>query len=450
MGSIGEISEAFRSVMTTVATEIARQTGCVRRRSKLSGALLVQTLVLGWWRKPDASLGELGQMAASLGVTISPQGLDQRFTQATAACLRQVLETAAARVLVAAEPVALPLLQRFPAVVVLDSTTISLPAALVGEWEGCRGGKGGGEAALKVQVGLDLVRGALVGPLLADGRADDRASAPPPETFPAGGLRLADLGYFSLEELRDLAARGGCWVTRLQAQTAVFVDGRRRDLGAWLPAAAAEGLDVAVELGVRARLPARLLAIPVPPVVAASRRRVLRATAREQGRTPSHACLARASWTILVTNLAPERLSLAEALVLARARWQIELLFKLWKQYGQVDTWRSRNPWRILCEVYAKLVALLLQHWMVLLGGWSAPDRSLVKAAQVARALVPLLAAALTGLLELLRALEHFHRCLAAAGRLNRRRAAPNTYQLLLDPALNPHLATLLTQEQAA
>jgi IS4 transposase len=78
----------------------------------------------------------------------------------------------------------------------------------------------------------------------------------------------------------------------------------------------------------------------------------------------------------------PERLTLREALVLGRMRWQIELLFKLWKSHGHVDESRSTKPWRILCEVYAKLLAMLVQHWVFLVSLWAYPDRSLPKAAQ--------------------------------------------------------------------
>ena len=42
---------------------------------------------------------------------ITPQALDQRFTPAAAACLEQVLRTAITR-LIAADPVAIPLLDR--------------------------------------------------------------------------------------------------------------------------------------------------------------------------------------------------------------------------------------------------------------------------------------------------------------------------------------------------
>ncbi len=76
-----------------------------------------------------------------------------------------------------------------------------------------------------------------------------------------------------------------------------------------------------------------------------------------------------AGWNCLITNAPPEMLSVQEAPVLMRARWQIERLFDLCKQHGHLDKSRSEKPWRVLCEVYAKLLGLLIQHWVILGGG---------------------------------------------------------------------------------
>ena len=119
---------------------------------------------------------------------------------------------------------------------------------------------------------------------------------------------------------------------------------------------------------------------PVPQEVADQRRRRIRTEARDHGRTPSAVVVALAAWTILITNAPPELLSLAEALVVAKVRWQIELIFKLWKSHGQVDQWRSEKPARIMGEVYGKLLAMLIQQWVFIVGCWAYPDRSLVKA----------------------------------------------------------------------
>src|SRR5205085_11638009 len=127
MTTVPQLAQTLQTVFTTTADGAARATGFVQRRSKLSGAAFVQALVFGWLANPHASLAALAQAAAVAGVAISPQGLDQRGGAAAAAFLEAVL-AAAVQAVIAAEPVAIPLLQRFSAVV-LDCSTIVLPDA---------------------------------------------------------------------------------------------------------------------------------------------------------------------------------------------------------------------------------------------------------------------------------------------------------------------------------
>ncbi len=140
MASIPQVSTALQSVLTNVANTTARISGFICRQRQLNGAVFVQALVFGFLAKPTATLTHLTQSAANVGVTLSPQGLAQRLTQAAAACLQTVLEVAVQQV-VAAKPVAIPILQRFTGVYVLDSPTISLPDALAPVWRGQRRGR---------------------------------------------------------------------------------------------------------------------------------------------------------------------------------------------------------------------------------------------------------------------------------------------------------------------
>jgi hypothetical protein len=437
MTTVPQLTQTLQTLFTTTADQLARRTGFVQRRSKLSGALFAQALVFGWLANAQASLENLAQAAAAVGVAISPQGLDQRCGEAAAAFLEALLG-AAVQAVIAAEPVAIPLLQRFSAVVLLDCTTIVLPDALGLWWPGCGGSSvTHTQAALKVGVRFDLCNGALRGPLLFDGRTHESTTTVQTAPLPPRALRVADLGFFDLEVLAQTGTQDSYWLSRLHGGTAVYdADGRRWDVVALLAAQGTTQVDLPVRLGVQQRLAARLLAVRVPQEVADQRRRRLRAAARDRGRSPSAASLAGCAWTILVTNVPPALLSLREALVLARARWQVELLFKLWKSHGQIDASRSRKPWRVLTEVYAKLLAMVVQHWLLLTGCWRYPARSLVKAAQTVRQHALHLASALACPTFLSQAIGVIHRCLAAGCRLNRRNTKPNTYQLLLDPAL--------------
>ncbi len=184
-----------------------------------------------------------------------------------------------------------------------------------------------------------------------------------------------------------LTAQQAYWLTRVQIGTVVLDGaGQRLDLAALLRQGCKHTLDRPILLGLRERLPCRLLAERVPKAVADARRQRLRDDARRRGQTVSRGRLTLADWTIQATNVPAEQLTVTEALGVARVRWQIERLFKRWKRDGKIDEWRSAKPWRILTEIYAKLLAMVTQHWILVVTRSHAPERSMVKGAQTVRA----------------------------------------------------------------
>lgn len=434
MTSIPQVSQAMQHVLTTVARDAARHSGMITRQRAFDGAQFVQILTFGWLDNPHATTDDLVTLASELGVTISEPGLCQRFTDAAVTCLHTVLQAAMAEV-VAADPLATPLLARFPAVLLQDTTTITLLDDLAAQFRGCGGRAGQGAAALKAHLRLEMRTGQLDGPVLQDGRAHDRAVAFR-DRPPAGALVLRDLGFFQLDDLAIDQRDGRHWLSRLKPKTAIFVDGQRVDLLAFLAQHGTTPLDVPITMGVRQRIPCRLLAVPVPQEVVDQRRRRLRAEARKKGRTVSAERLALCAWTLLVTTLSSDQLTLDEARVLMKLRWQIELLIKVWKSHGQVDTSRGQRPARVLVELYAKFLGMLIQHWLLLMACWHAPDRSLPKAAKRVRRAARSLAQAMGSRRRLQTALRRVVRQLEQTARQTRRVSEPNTYQLLQDPSL--------------
>jgi len=435
MASITSLAPILQQYLSGTAEQVARAHGCVQRVRQFSGATLIQTLVLGFLEAPDASLSELCHLAAVRGVSITPQGLAQRFTPALTASLHELLTTLVTEVVVG-PAVRIPLLQRFTHVWVLDTTTVTLPDALAELWSGCGGNAGQGQAALKIAVELDLVTGQLAGPLLQAGRAPDRASPLSRRGHAPGSLTIRDLGFFRLASLHQASVHDEAWLTRLMANTILFTsDGQRWTQPALLAAQSGQVVDLPVLLGATARVPARLLAVRVPPQIASTRRERLHREASKKCQPVSADRLALADWTVLVTNVGTADLSLDEAMALIRARWQIEQLFDVWKTHGGLDRSRSSQPWRVLAEFYAKLIAVVIQHWLILHGDWAAPGHSLSKAARIVRKTVRELATAIDRIGRLRDVLRRLGRLLAHAGRLNPRKRHPNTYQRLLDPA---------------
>jgi hypothetical protein len=251
-------------------------------------------------------------------------------------------------------------------------------------------------------------------------------------------LYLADLGYFKLARFREIADADAFWLSRWKAGTIVYgPDGQRWDEVTDLLERSADGnvVDIPVEIGARERLPGRLVAVRAPQEVANQRRRRLRKQERDKGKTVGKRRLAMCDWTVFITNVPAHRLNVAEVLTLARARWQIELLIKLWKSHGKIDESRSQKRYRILCDVYAKLLAMIIQHWLFLVHLWAYADRSLVKAAKTVKRRAMELASSFRKRQRLVEAITSIGQCITGC-RINRRKQYPNTYQLLLDASL--------------
>jgi len=262
-------------------------------------------------------------------------------------------------------------------------------------------------------------------------------------------LRIADLGYFDTAIFEQESEAGEYWISRVKVGNLQIFDehGNRLDLPTFLAQKAVDhSYECHVQVSATRRLPARLIAFPVPEEVAVKRQADNARKAQRHSRQVNPTLQALAHWTLLITNVPIELLSAHEALVLLRARWQIELLYKLWKQYAQADTSRSENRWRLLCDLYAKLIGMIIVHWLMIVGCWQIPHRSMVKAAQAIRRQVNLIARALNGRDDLNCVLQEITEELDRCSQ-NCRKKYPNTSQLLFDPP-SPDEFSLLASER--
>lgn len=375
MTIVAEIAEAMQAVLGDWADEKAREIGFVQRQRKVSGSSFVQSLVFGWLANGASRMEELSQSSSNVGVAITRQGLEQRFTPEAAAFLEAVLQKAIEQV-IAAQAAPDPLLGRFTGVYVIDTTIISLPDALLSYWDGCNGSE------IKIAVCWELLSGTLMSVELLDGRVHDQHSTLQTLPIPQGAIRLADLGFFKLRDLQRLSEAGSGWVTRYKGKTLLYdQQGQALDLLDHLPATGDDRIvEIAVQVGRTQRLSARLVAQRVPEQQLQQRREQLRRWESRKQKTASPRRWALLAWSIYLTNLDTCTVCGAEVMILARVRWQIELLFKLWKSTIDIDDWRTQKPIRILCELYAKLIACIIQHWLLLIGGIHALDKSLTQA----------------------------------------------------------------------
>jgi Transposase DDE domain len=435
--TLTQLADVLQTLFTSDAERCARDAGAVQRVRCFSGDSLLQTLVFACLEHPNVTLDDFVDTAADLGVHVGTSALDERLNHATAAALADLLSNAL-QYTIAAHPATPTLLRRFRGVYILDSTSISLPPSLAAFFPGCGGLTAhDGLAAVKLQIRIELTQGILDGLTGDTGRSSDGGSELAQEFLPPGSLRLTDLGYFDLEAMRAYEEQRVYYLSRLAPRTKLCSPGGDwQSVAAFLATATDTTVDQRVWVGLESRLPCRLIAVRVPPRVAARRLRRLQETARRKQRKVSVEQKALCDWTVLITNLGPEKLSVAEALALQRARWQIELFIKVWKSEGRIDESHGRSAPRVQCELLAKLVAMIVQHWVILVTGGPRLETSARRAARRVRAVAGQLLVALGGKgpAGLRRVLSRLRRRLGRLAGIRPRCRQPSTLQILEDP----------------
>ena len=428
-----KLESAFRRLFGVWARETFDEYQVIVRQRRFDAQTLMATFVLGLLANPRARDKDLASTAAKLGVPVSPQAIRNRLTERFARSLELMFRKTVTCVIGAHQSLA-PLLERFTAVILLDSTTISLPPSQRDRYPGCGGReKDHGASSLKLQTEFDLRSGAITHLQIEAGKSPDVATSRQFAPIRPGSLRISDLGYFRLDALARIA-KAAYFLSRVQVDTKLTTkEGVLIDL-AWLLQQDAGLQDVPVLMGANHRIQCRLIAFRVPEEQANRRKQKLRHNSlRKRHREPDASTLQLCEWTLMVTNAPKELLSASEAIVLYRSRWQIELLFKRWKSIGHIDVLDGRTDQETMVRLWSRLIGAVLQHWLVVGSVWShGSTHSLYQAAgQVREIAVDLIQAVLIP--SRFRQVTDMFQHLTRHCRRNRRKK-PGTFELLNNP----------------
>lgn len=362
-------------------------------------------MVIGQLAHAKATRLQLHQKVVYAGGQLTCQGLDQRFTPQAAAFLQALLGQAL-RQEAMNQPIDDSLLAHFNGVWLVDSTL----------------SKHGHKLLTRLNLSQGNIELEIVPPTVHDNRVDLAHKA-----LPAGALRLGDLGFFDLEAFAQDHARGVFWISRYKAATQLFsaATGARLDVATLVKQHQCCYLPVLV--GAKRKLPAFLVIRPVDDLTTANRQQRRTQRAKRKQRTLSPKTLALAHCDIYLTNI-PD-LTVEAVCALARARWQIERVFKLWKSSFGLELVQSSDPVRQSCLFYAKLLALWLLHTLLTLD--PHVNRSWWQAADTVRdhAVALLYALASPDLWQHL--LRQLHALLPLTSRLSKRKSHPLLHQLL-------------------
>ncbi|TVP82643.1 MAG: IS4 family transposase [Puniceicoccaceae bacterium] len=323
--------------------KIARRTGFFRRSARKADARQWLRTICMLSALPARSYRTFGWLMGLIdGSSHSRQNIGKRMHVGFEHFLKDVLGQVVSNLVAPVKPVD-PTFKSFGRVILQDSTIIGLPARMAKRFPGSANQSGKPIAGMRIQAFFDLLSESCLGfstsPFI---RNDQKASADILDLAQAGDLVVRDLGYSSLAVFHRLKQAGVHLLSRLKHGTCIFdQDGNQLNLLKRLQRAGS--LDTLVYIGSEARLPIRLIAVPVPEAVAAERRRKARLN-RDRRLNASEEKMRLLGWQILITTVPPSRLSSDQIVKLYALRWRIETLFKAWKShfhFGAVPTHAS-------------------------------------------------------------------------------------------------------------
>ena len=443
MRIITQVGEAFQNVFGVCAEIANEETKVIRRRRKFTPQTLAQSFVLALLQNPKANSEDIASMAVASGIEVSHQAVEQRYSPRLAEFFK-VLFHQMTQQIISSNTALAPILERFTEVTLIDSSVISLPDSQEEHFRGCGGSYEGGKSALKLQTELELRGGNLRCVQIEQGRSPDGASDRQQITPTLGSLRLADLGYFNILVLANIGASGAFFLSRLQHHTKIYVERTKHNVVAWLNSQDQTVVDRWIHIGSEARLKCRLIAWRVPDEIANRRRqKLIEKTRSKTGRSPTAESLAACDWELLVTNVPEDQLSVNEAIVLYRSRWQIELLFKRWKSVCLIDELDGGDDVAKMVRFWARLCTALIQHWLTVAATWSATlHLSFAKVAKLVRQFARDFAIAISSGGDLSPIVELYCKMASAGCKRNRRKEKPGTIELLRNPELLEYVLT--------
>lgn len=331
----------------------------VQRDSPLDGAHFMNLCIQGLNEKGMChSLNEMCVLALGMDVKICPQSLNERYNEQAVEFMKLLFNRAAE---LHFDTSCLAVLEDFSQVMLEDSTVVGVPEQL----KDLFGGFGGSasKAAAKIDFTYDL-KSTQTMLKLREGRSSD-AGMDLPENIKPKSLWLRDLGYFKFKAFEQIAASEAYYISRFKNAVNIYdsphSDAKLLDLLDLMEDMAVnEFKDIPVHIRSKNRLAVRLVIQKVPPEIAELKRQRLMKKAQKSGEKVSKRRLALCQINMYITNLDAIEYPPELIVLLYKIRWQIEILFKVWKSILKIGKTKKMKKERFLCLLYAQLIWALI------------------------------------------------------------------------------------------
>lgn len=347
--------------------QLAIETGFViRAGGKLDGFKFLDMLLFTHFNHKELSLNDLSvQLFKRFGIEMRKQSIDERFTNSAVNFFRAVLEKA---INISIKRDIKIDFTEFEKVRIKDSTSFQLPENMKDKYPGSGGSAS--KAAVRIQFEHDLKNGEVLDLGLHPFTTQDMTNAKENiNDIKPNELIMRDLGYIKIEYLQVIEKQCAFYLNRLHSSTNVyemkngeFAEINFGKLHKRMKANSIIRIEKEVYIGSKEKFKTRMIIELLPDEIYKERLRKARNNAKNRQTNISENYKARIGLNIFITNT---KIPGKQLRLLYTLRWQIELMFKIWKSIGEIDKVKKMKIERFEACLFAKLIWIAL-NWQVM------------------------------------------------------------------------------------
>jgi Transposase DDE domain len=333
-----------------------------RNRSGLSGRMFLIMNVLELSNHPQNSLqDQCTWLEENFDVHLKKQSLDERYNTFSVLFLKTCFNTLLSQWIVKQKPENLTTC--FNRILIRDSTTWQLPASMSAFYPSKSVSKTG--SSIKLDYCFNYLDGKTEQLIIESGRIpDSKINTQHEPEFKPNDLVVKDLGYWNCKQMDSYNDHQVYFVSRLKSDASLYQKKNNTyeqiNLENFLPDD--EQIHSYHWLLSKQKTPVRVCIEKVPEWVRLQRLEALEKLAKSQKWNLSSSRIKLCGYNLYVTNTSEAQLPESLVRLIYAIRWQIEIVFKIWKSIFDLDNFKPMSIFRFECMLYGRLMLILINN----------------------------------------------------------------------------------------
>lgn len=368
--------------------KLSRSTKFIQRRSKINAEAFFAFNTFSSEDMCAASLNRLSsRLSSQYNMQVSPQALNERYNSYSVEFMKEIFNSIMIKQNKILHDKKKDLELNFNRIVLNDSTNFKLPDDFEGEFKGTGGVAS--KSAIKIQFQYELLSGTFTCCDIFESTKNDADYLNTmADCIVPKDLRMSDLGYFKVEYLKEVQDKGAFFISKVKSNTAIYMKNpnpRKSKSGEIIKSQEYIKIDIKelakplsegqtielrdIYIGAKKNLLMRLIVTKLTEENKKKREEKYTKGLRKHRRKVTQSNIDWSGLNAYITNVSPEILSTLQIHEVYSLRWQIELMFKIWKSIFNIHIVKKVKIERFKCFLYGRLIALLLTSMIVSASG---------------------------------------------------------------------------------